>query len=1792
MEEKQKGNLMNANKKKIAGSLLSLTLGVSSLGSSTVILAEETGNGSEFEVTVGAGSLSIGNDLISRDFSITDKKVKTTSVTNKKINRTLTPGEGSEDFVISAQTFGNGEQEPDEDIIQNPQESTVPAALDRTGWTVTLSNNRGGGFTSSNVGYLIDGDLSTYPDDYNNASNPWDVVIDMKEAKEIGAFSVDKRPGYTDEMYGINGSMAGFELYKSDNGTDWTKFDEGEFTAADYNLHKVDNLFNVGDTVYFSFTQKQSTRYLKIRQTSTVWNKDKEEFSTSEINVYPTQLEQKVVVPTQALDRTNWTGSITPKNNGAFTQDSFNTIKDGNLNTYPDEGGPGQGNHNGFPINVDINLGSKQDVSSFSLDKRPGAGNQVDGVNGTVGAFEVFTSEDGTNWVSAGKGEFTAAAYNLHQANGLYNVGDTVYCNLYKKVNAQHIRLQFTGMAMGTAEEFAMAEVNLYSDAYQGPEYRIFESTGGEDGTISTSDLTFENAKKDDIENGVKLTISYEPFNFGGTTFDIDEVYVAEDGKDYMRSFLEIKASDDTAVIRYIDQDAFVIPEGDADTIWTHPTNAGGFGYGGLDAHDSLLGQPIYVDGMFMGSEFPVAETEYRPSDKTTQVRYYSGKSFSKMNDDNMLTTDGKFVSWQNVIGAARGTTVNEVKTDFFNYIEDIATPTVFRKQYNSWYDNMKNITDTSIEKSFVGVEDGLSRNGVEPLDAYVVDDGWNSYAYQENQFNSEYGSNLNRTGFWEINDKFPNDFYTSTSLANKLQSTFGIWIGPRGGYGSEGNIAHIIEEAGTGHSKGDICIASHKYVDNFERLAKMWQSDYGVEYWKWDGFATGHCTNKNHDHMVGGPNDMYYTSDLWEHWTDLFENVRAFNAEHGRPLFINATCFVELSPWMLQWVNTVWLQNSDDTNDVAGTAARHIRKIYYRDNVYYNLANKFQVQFPQNHYYNHEPIYGVSDNHGQVNNQGKGSNATDADFRQYMFANAMRGTLFWELYYSPSIVNEEKYEITMDVLDWMESNQDVLKTSRLHGGVPGNAQVYGYSAWKGQKGIISVVNPTSSEQTYTLKLDAQAGVDASVKNLSYISVRPFVSGTSTETYSYGDSITVTVPANEMVIYHFGSKAPAAPKAVSAKNTDNNTLAVKFDQRVTPVSVTVEGKEISDFVLHDDYRTVSIPFSIGSLTRPDVEITLKDAAGNESSVELSVPVYHNGLILDTTDKGVLPETLTKSYDADLDTYFTEPTSKVALNGANALSGSQDFSIVMDLNTTATSKALFNSGDDVALAIDENGYLTFKVGELTLNSKDERTYVDAKDTGKFGTDDYVAHQIHTVNEGKVNDGTNHRIVASKAANGMLKIYIDGKIYSSLYDKSLIGLSLTGGNYTMGDTGFTGKIGNILISNRAKPLSEIEDEAPVDPDTISSQVLSRKGWTAEACSGANADNGDSDANAAINDNPNDRWHTNYSGADTCTEDHWIKVNFNTTAEVNKIDYKGRGNNNGSIKDYRLELLDANNNVVKTLTGTFTSTTDLQKVDVTTDGKPVSIAGFKLYCVSTINGRDFAAAEELYAEGPNEVLTGDSLADAKDALQEELGDIDLDNMTTDSKEAFEKVMDKVNSADSIRNQAWNSLKAEVLEAADNLVDASDVINALGESKETYDAGNEDESWTEESWSAFKNAYEAALTARKSATDAEAVTAAADALNDAKEALVQVTEPVVLDWTLLNQAVVKGDEINAKLAKFKNEGLAKSNFTAKLKVAKAVQAKADDATQSEINDAAKALASTELKLRLTPDPEADLLK
>ena len=145
------------------------------------------------------------------------------------------------------------------------------------------------------------------------------------------------------------------------------------------------------------------------------------------------------------------------------------------------------------------------------------------------------------------------------------------------------------------------------------------------------------------------------------------------------------------------------------------------------------------------------------------------------------------------------------------------------------------NISDESIEKSFSGAEKGLSENGVEPLDSYVVDDGWNNYydgVYTATP-GTDRGTTPNQTGFWEFNSKFPNELYTSSSLSNKFQSTFGVWVGPQGGYNYFGTFSKFLESKGTGYVQhnsalGDVvCTGSRKYIKNFEERFVDYQNVY-----------------------------------------------------------------------------------------------------------------------------------------------------------------------------------------------------------------------------------------------------------------------------------------------------------------------------------------------------------------------------------------------------------------------------------------------------------------------------------------------------------------------------------------------------------------------------------------------------------------------------------------------------------------------------------------------------------------------------------------------------------------------------------------------------------------------------------------------------------------------------------------------------------------------------------------------------------------------------------------------------
>lgn len=875
---------------------------------------------------------------------------------------------------------------------------------------------------------------------------------------------------------------------------------------------------------------------------------------------------------------------------------------------------------------------------------------------------------------------------------------------------------------------------------------------------ILSSALLVKDTHTDVSDNGnTRLTISYEPYELNGVTYTIAQIITAEKEKHYLRSFLEISVSDkEKAQIDSIDIDSFVLPE-DATGVWAHPDDSE-ISSMWIGKHELMLGQPVYANGLFMGSEFPANDNIIR--DNTIQIRYYSGKTFSRLAADGQLNDEGAFVTWPNVIGAAAGTDTAVVQTDFFAYIEDIATPTHFRKQYNSWYDNMMGITDESIAASFNGAEAGLTKNGIEPLDSYVVDDGWNNYydGKYTDEPGPDQGTTPNQTGFWEFNAKFPNELYTSSALADKFQSTFGVWIGPQGGYNYYETFAKFLEANGTGYVQPNsalkevVCTGSRRYLANFEKMAIDYQERFNVDYWKWDGFASRPCDAKNHDHMTGGDHNMYFTSDMWEAWTDLFDNVRAARAKEGKDLFINATCYINLSPWLLQWVNTIWVQDSGDTGEI-GTGERHQQKIYYRDKVYYQLYKQNQIQFPLKNIYNHDPIYGVSDN----------SNATTEVFREFLFANAVRGTAFWELYYSPSIMDDAKWKVTADALDWAEENHEILKHAKLFGNKPSEG-VYGYSSWEGCEGILSFTNPLDTVQTYSLEITDIIGADKALQNVSGVQVHPYKTG-ALQAISYGDTVHVELKPHETIIYHYGHKSSSDLAVVSAKITGEQTVTVKFNKRIQSGTFMINGKS-ADAELKEDYRTFVV--NTAETLTDGAEVVMKDISdfdGNTAEYTLSLSYYKDNTI----------------------------------NIEDTLCGTGDFTVCIETNAAENPTTLFTSADEVRVSVNTEGFVEFKVKDLVLTSEETITTVVEKAHGRFATAEYVPTTVKTVTSGKVNDGNAHTIYAVREPNGMLKLYVDGRFTSSLYDKEHLNEELKGGKMTAG--------ASVKLLNRAVSYTEV-------------------------------------------------------------------------------------------------------------------------------------------------------------------------------------------------------------------------------------------------------------------------------------------------------------------------------------------------------------------------------------------------
>lgn len=1167
------------------------------------------------------------------------------------------------------------------------------------------------------------------------------------------------------------------------------------------------------------------------------------------------RLTKGAAVQVPAIDRSGWTATADSYQNATGDADgNAPNLIDGKLaSVWHSNYGGGVGSQS-FPYNVIFTLGKETTFQCFSYTPRQ----ESETVNGNLEGYALYyTDKAGNTALAADSAEWILLKEGTFQYDGV----NPIYVNLDSPCTATQLKLvaksAHNGRSFGGGAEF-----NLHKDPVETGNMAADREFAASVLTLKGKPVVEETSAVINRQEkaGQKVTFHFEPYTFKGIEFTISEVVVMYDGDHFMRKYMEISVPEsqkESTVIDYIDLESLQVNESDAQ--WTIPNDAGGIVQ--MNRFKANLGQPIYIQGMFFGCEFPAADNEI--AEGVGYMRYYTGKSFDRLEKDHQLTTDGKYVTWQTVAGAARSTDNAVIQADFFEYIKSIATPSEFRIQYNSWFDNMMLINDQNILESFIEVDCELNQAEVRPLDSYVVDDGWVNYNNTSVVDADRAGTTLNQTGFWEFNSKFPEGLTPSSQLVHNFGSNFGVWVGPRGGYNFYGSLADILVKSGKGSKAGgSIDVADRTYVQNFTDMAVKWMKDYGVNYWKWDGFAdqaqygafaaADGVPGYANRHMTGGYENMYHVTDLWEAWIDLMETVRQCEQEEGiNKLWISLTCYVNPSPWYLQWANSIWLQCTHDQNDAGSSSSKMDRQITYRDAAYFDFLKNHEFQFPLSNIYNHDPVYGK---------EGTGMNkntATDEQFKNYLYMLATRGTAFWELYYSDSIMTEGKYEVTGEFLEWAEQNYHMLKNSKMFGASPntgtvlggsqnGTQNAYGFSCFDGTDGILSVRNAATTAKSVTITFDRTIGVPEDAGTLKYhIEHSHNLSDgvAATGTMSYGQEYTFDLQPDEVRILRISKDGDtAAPEMVRIYSDGADGITVKFNEKVTPGTFKVNGTA-AEASASADQLTFHLTAAAGSLADGQMVTVeaagVKDLAGNDLKAKEISFLYHEGnKVAESTE-------------------LVTGTRKMA-EAANSLSGKNGFSVSAEVYTTSTG-AVLSQGSAYEAGIREDGTAYFR-----LNGAE------------------------AVSRTKVNDGKGHTITGVKENNGILKLYIDGELEGSGYNKENRYYDVQAADIVAGNASFKGVV-SAKISDTALTYDVIAQQFNHTPEVPSGEQNWAAGkdvtakWTADNSDAAKG--GDRPMSMAVDGTINSDNYGEF-GTDDSAASSYLQVDLGEVRNVSKI------------------------------------------------------------------------------------------------------------------------------------------------------------------------------------------------------------------------------------------------------------------------------------------------------------------
>jgi hypothetical protein len=674
------------------------------------------------------------------------------------------------------------------------------------------------------------------------------------------------------------------------------------------------------------------------------------------------------------------------------------------------------------------------------------------------------------------------------------------------------------------------------------------EQNGENPADITARDMEFLGHRKESLPGGgERLSLSFRLQSYL-TDLRVVVHYEVKPDDVVMRKWLEV--ADSSAGIHFLDRIA-------VECLSLPPASV---------THGEF-GQPLFVDDVFLGIEYPAVETTRLG--QRVDMEYVVG---AKVGATPMVSEKG-------VLGVAPSALTLERR--FLDYVDGIKVrgtrPFLL---YNSWYDlrhptRAKHAAEVMNQASALRRIDQFKRTltdmlGVK-LNAFVLDDGWD-----------------NTSSIWKIDTtSFPLRF-TPLSEALKPQGTvLGLWASPFCGY--DARTLRVNWGAAHGYEKtGDfLCFAGTRYKEEFKKTMVKYTREYHVGYFKWDGFLLA-CNEPDHGHLPG----VYSRTALISTFRDVMSAVREVNPD----IFINITVGSWLSPWWLMYADCVWMQGEDYAyaEEVPSMTPRD-KSITYRDAVFWGDFRKQRLLFPVASMMTHGII------RGQLNLLG-GKNESLGSFCNEVMMYFGRGVMMWELYVTPDVLSPSEWNAIASSVKWAEGNKDLLSRTSMILGNPLLREPYGYAHIAPSKGILLLRNPHVDPTSVSVVLSDTLG-DLDPKTRYAFRVTYPYSMIYPESYTRGQTLKIPLEGYEVLVGELvpeekvpgviprGVRYDVAPGSLTLFDEPASRPAVKVEQGALALSA---GRGVHQSL------TVTVPAGLehpcfGILYEPAARMTDKDA---------------------------------------------------------------------------------------------------------------------------------------------------------------------------------------------------------------------------------------------------------------------------------------------------------------------------------------------------------------------------------------------------------------------------------------------------------------------------------------------------------------------------------------------------------------------------------------------------------------------